>query len=240
MGLNGGLDAPESDRAGENLKVSIRSHPIDVSSAMNVEWAAIVDRLGRANGRFSTPFVAPPNDIEGLIQGLAARDQRAFAAFYDRTVAFVFGLLLRILGDRNTAEEVAQDVYLQLWRTAGTFDSRRSSGLAWIATVARSRAIDRLRADASLKNALHGLAHEPNPKESASPEEEASLRERRTRVLEALLALPPEQRSAIELAFFEGLSHSEIARKTDTPLGTVKTRIRAAIGKLEQALQALR
>jgi RNA polymerase sigma-70 factor (ECF subfamily) len=184
--------------------------------------------------------VAPPDDIEALISRLAARDTRAFASFYDRTTGFVFGLLLRILGDRDVAEEVAQEVYLQLWRTAGTFDAGRSSALAWIATVARSRAIDRLRADASQRNAVQGLAGQPGRVEPPTPEEEASLRERRVRVLEALRSLPAEQRSAIELAFFEGLSHSEIARKTDTPLGTVKTRIRAAIGRLEQALEALR
>jgi RNA polymerase sigma-70 factor, ECF subfamily len=196
--------------------------------------------LGPPNGRSSTPIVAPPDDIEGLIARFAARDRRAFASFYDRTVAFVFGLLLRILGDREAAEEVAQEVYVQLWRTAGTFDGGRSSALGWIATIARSRAIDRLRADASLRNAIHGLAAQPTPVQGPNPEEEASLRERRARVLEALASLPPEQRSTIELAFFQGLSHSEIARKTDTPLGTVKTRVRAAIGKLEQALEVLR
>lgn len=207
---------------------------------MNVVWKGDPDRLGPSNGRLSIPVVAPPDDIEDLIARLAARDKRAFARFYDRTVAFVFGLLLRILGDRDAAEEVAQEVYLQLWRTAGTFDAGRSSALAWIATIARSRAIDRLRADASLRNALHGLAVQPARTEVANPEEETSLRERRASVLEALRSLPADQRSAIELAFFEGLSHSEIARKTDTPLGTVKTRIRAAIGKLEQTLDALR
>jgi RNA polymerase sigma-70 factor (ECF subfamily) len=185
--------------------------------------------------------VAPPNDIEALVERLAARDTRAFAVFYDRTAGFVFSLLVRILNDREAAEEVAQEVYLQLWRTARTFDPRRSSALGWIATVARSRAIDRLRADASRRNALHGLAFEPSgPIANPSPAEEASLRERRARVLEAVRSLPPEQRSAIELAFFQGLSHSEIARETDTPLGTVKTRIRAAIAKLEQALEPLR
>jgi RNA polymerase sigma-70 factor (ECF subfamily) len=184
--------------------------------------------------------VAPPDDIEALISRLAARDTRAFASFYDRTTGFVFGLLLRILGDRDVAEEVAQEVYLQLWRTAGTFDAGRSSPLAWIATIARSRAIDRLRADASLRNAVHALAGQPGRVEPPTPEEETSLRERRARVLEALRSLPAEHRVAIELAFFEGLSHSEIARKTATPLGTVKTRIRAAIARLEQALDSLR
>jgi RNA polymerase sigma-70 factor (ECF subfamily) len=207
---------------------------------MDVVWVGIGGRLGPPKGRFSIPIVAPPDDIEGLIERLAARDGRAFATFYDRTSAFVFGLLLRVLGDREAAQEVAQEVFLQLWRTATTFDAARSSGLGWIATVARSRAIDRLRADASLRSAVQRMADEPPRSQGPSPEEETSLRERRARVREALASLPPEQRSTIELAYFEGLSHSEIASRTDTPLGTVKTRIRAGIGKLEQSLGALR
>jgi RNA polymerase sigma-70 factor (ECF subfamily) len=179
------------------------------------------------------------SDIDGLIAQLAARDTRAFARFYDQTAGLVFGLLLRILNDREAAEEVAQEVYLQLWRSAATFDPRRSSGVAWIAMVARSRAIDRLRSDASLRGALEEL-RELTSYDSPSPEEETTLGELRDRVRRALRSLPAEQRSAIELAFFEGLSHSEIARKTATPLGTVKTRIRAAIGKLEQLLESLR
>lgn len=181
-----------------------------------------------------------PVEIETLIAQLASHDRRAFASFYDRTAGFVFGLLLRILRDRDVAEEVAQEVYVQLWRSAKTFDPSRSSGLAWIATVARSRAIDRLRSDASLRTAISGLAEQPNVDDSVDPQEEASLSERRGRVRQALRALPTEQRLTIELAYFQGLSHSEIARKTDTPLGTVKTRIRAAIDKLEQLLGVLR
>jgi RNA polymerase sigma-70 factor (ECF subfamily) len=184
--------------------------------------------------------VASQTDIEDLIARLAARDARAFGAFYDRTAGFVFGLLLRILNDRASAEEVAQEVYLQIWRSAATFDRGRSSALAWIATLARSRAIDRLRADASLRSAMQSYVEQPEVSQRPDPQEEASLSERRARVLEALRTLPAEQRAAIELAFFEGLSHSEIARRTDTPLGTVKTRIRAAIAKLEQALAGLR
>lgn len=138
------------------------------------------------------------------------------------------------------AEEVAQDVYLQLWRSAPTFDPERSSGLAWIAMIARSRAIDRVRSEASLRSALQELGQQPAARGERDPEEEASLSERRARVRQALASLPPEQRTAIELAYFEGLTHTEIASKTDTPLGTVKTRIRAAVAKLEQTLASLR
>jgi RNA polymerase sigma-70 factor (ECF subfamily) len=197
-------------------------------------------RLRHRSGALETPFPALPIDIEELIARLARRDVRAFATFYDRTAGFVFGLVLRILHDRDAAEEVVQEVYLQLWRSAGSFDARRSSGLAWVAMVARSRAIDRLRADASRRNVLQELGREPATAGHPDPEEEAELSELRVKVTKALEALPQEQRRALELAYFGGLSHSEIARETGTPLGTVKTRIRAAIDKLEQLLDSLR
>ena len=170
---------------------------------------------------------------------MAAGDRRAFGVFYDRTVPLVFGLLLRMLRDGHAAEEVAQDVYVQLWRSAATFDPARSTGLAWVAMVARSRAIDRLRADSSLRAALETAGADLAPPSGPDPSEETSLRERRARVRAAVNALPPEQRQALELAFFHGLSHTEIAARTATPLGTVKTRIRAALAKLERLLAAL-
>ncbi|MBA2565107.1 MAG: sigma-70 family RNA polymerase sigma factor [Gemmatimonadetes bacterium] len=184
--------------------------------------------------------MAPRDELEALITRVAKRDTQAFAVLYDRTSGYVFGLLLRILHDREIAEEVAQEIYLQLWRTAATFDAKRSSVLAWIAMVARSRAIDRLRSDLSQRDALQELSAEAPPSGNPDPAEEASLRERRAWVREAVGSLPVEQRRTIELAFFEGLTHTEIASRTDTPLGTVKTRIRSAIGKLEQALRTLR
>lgn len=179
------------------------------------------------------------DDVEELVARVAAGDGRAFAALYDRTAPFVYGLLLRMLRNRDEAEDVAQEVYLQLWRTAATFDSRRSTAVAWIAMVARSRAIDRLRSETSRRAAVEGASVEPSPA-SADPEEDASISERRGLVRDAMAELPAEQRTALELAFFQGLSHREISERTDIPLGTVKTRIRAAVAKLEKALSALR
>lgn len=183
--------------------------------------------------------MAPPVDLESLIARIAARDAGAFAAFYDRTAAFVFGLLVHILNDRPAAEEVAQEVYLQLWRSPETFDARRSSGLTWITMVARSRALDRLRSDASDKGAMQELPVRHHHEDPRSPEEDAILSEHRSRVRAALGSLPPEQRSIIELAFFQGLSHGEISQRTGTPMGTVETRIRDAIHELERTLGAL-
>lgn len=206
---------------------------------MSLSDRVLADRLAPAPWETVHLVWLPLIDLESLIARMASGDRRAFGLFYDRTGSFVFGLLLRMLRDGHAAEEVAQDVYVQLWRTAATFDAARSSGLAWVAMVARSRGIDRLRADSSLRTALKSAGEELAPRSGPDPAEETSLRERRARVRAAVNALPPEQREALELAFFHGLTHSEIASRTATPLGTVKTRIRAALAKLERLLAAL-
>ncbi len=184
------------------------------------------------------------SELEDLIERIAERDTGAFASFYDRTAPYVFGVLLRMLGRREAAEEVAQEVFTAVWRNAGTYDASRGSPATWIGLIARSRAIDRLRSERSLAAAVERMAAaEQSPAgggrqadSSAGPEEAFDIPQRRRLVLAAMESLPPEQRSVIELAFFHDLSHSEIARKTETPLGTVKSRIRAAIGKLEDIL----
>ncbi|HKY61708.1 MAG TPA: sigma-70 family RNA polymerase sigma factor [Gemmatimonadota bacterium] len=180
----------------------------------------------------------PANDIGGLLRGTAAGDRRSFAELYDETSPYVFGILLRMLADRERAEEVAQEVYLQAWRTAGSFDERRGSGWTWLAMLARSRARDRIRADASYGRALDRLEAEPalgidpNP----DPDRETVLGNLRERARAALGALPEEQAQALRLAFFGGLTHREIAERTGIPLGTVKTRIRTALTKLRDTL----
>jgi RNA polymerase sigma-70 factor (ECF subfamily) len=182
----------------------------------------------------------PESDIEGLLRGTAAGDRRSFAELYDETSPYVFGVLLRMLADREQAEEVAQEVYLQAWRTAGSFDERRGSGWTWLAMMARSRALDRIRADRSYGRALDRLEAEPatavdeNP--GPDPDRETVLGNRGERARAALNALPEEQSQALRLAFFGGLTHREIAERTGIPLGTVKTRIRTALTKLRDAL----
>lgn len=179
-----------------------------------------------------------------MIERIVEQDAGAFASFYDRTAPYVFGVLLRMLGRREAAEEVAQEVYTALWRNARSFDAKRGSAVTWIGLIARSRAIDRLRAERSLKTAVESMTAfgktdpvgEGDGDAFVGPEEAFDIAQRRRLVLAALDGLPPEQRTMIELAFFEGLSHSEIARQMKTPLGTVKSRIRAAIGKLEDIL----
>lgn len=183
---------------------------------------------------------ARPVEIEPLIAALVDGDEDAMRTLYERTSRYVFGLLLRMLGSRSEAEEVAQEVYVQVWRSAGAFDPGRGSGLAWIGMIARSRALDRVRSRESYGQAIDRLERHPGAqplgREEDDPAEIAGAKERRELVSRALEALPEEQRVALERAFFRGESHREIAQRTGVPLGTVKSRIRAAIGKLETVL----
>ena len=179
-------------------------------------------------------------DLVSLVESVAAGDQSALAALYDATNRFIYSLILRVLGDMGSAEEVLIDVYTQLWRQAASYDANRGAPLAWMATIARSRAIDRLRSswqDQHRKESLDVLGDAPA--NAASPEESASASERQRFVREALNLLTPEQRRVIELAYYSGLSHSEIAEKLNQPLGTVKTRTRLGMMKLREALAPL-
>jgi RNA polymerase sigma-70 factor, ECF subfamily len=179
-------------------------------------------------------------DLVSLVERVAAGDQSALATLYDATNRFIYSLILRVLGDMSTAEEVLIDVYTQLWRQAASYDANRGAPLAWMATIARSRAIDRLRSnwqEQHRKESLDVLGDAPA--NAASPEESAAASERQRFVREALNLLTPEQRRVIELAYYSGLSHSEIAEKLNQPLGTVKTRTRLGMMKLREALAPL-
>ena len=176
-------------------------------------------------------------ELIALVQQIARNDQSALAALYDATNRLAYGLILRVLGDASTAEEVLLDVYTQVWRQAANYDTGRGSPLAWLMTIARTRAIDRLRSgwqDKQRKEPLDLL----NDRETnaASPEEATVNAEMQRFVRTALGELSPEQREVIELAYYGGLSHSEIAAKLNQPLGTVKTRTRLGMIKLREAL----
>jgi RNA polymerase sigma-70 factor (ECF subfamily) len=172
-----------------------------------------------------------------LIALTAQGDQAALAAFYDRTSPQVFGLVLRILNNREAAEEVTLDVYTQVWRQAHTYDSTRGTPGAWLMMLARTRAIDRFRAGAAEHGRLESLdAAALFASDDDTPEQDVEGRERRRYVRQALSVLTAEQQQAIALAYFYGLSQSEIAEKLQVPLGTVKTRIRLGMIKLREAL----
>jgi RNA polymerase sigma-70 factor, ECF subfamily len=179
-------------------------------------------------------------DLVSLVERVATGDQSALATLYDETNRLIYSLVLRVLGDASSAEEVLLDVYTQVWRQAASYDVKRGAPLAWMATIARSRAIDRLRSgwqDQHRKESLDVLGDAVA--KSASPEESAAASERQRYVREALNLLTPEQRQVIELAYYSGLSHSEIAEKLNQPLGTVKTRTRLGMMKLREALAPL-
>lgn len=181
--------------------------------------------------------VARNQDWVARIEQIAAGDQTALAQFYDVTNRLAFGLVLRILGDRSTAEEVLLDVYTQVWRQAGNYSRERGTPLAWLMTIARTRALDRLRAgrqEAQRKESLEVVADARSF--AADPEETTASNEHQRLVRRALASLPTEQRQIIELAYFSGLSHSEIAAHLGQPLGTVKTRTRLGMMKLKELL----
>jgi RNA polymerase sigma-70 factor (ECF subfamily) len=179
-------------------------------------------------------------DLVSLVERVAAGDQSALSELYDATNRLIYSLVLRVLVDMSSAEEVLIDVYTQVWRQAASYDANRGAPLAWMATIARSRSIDRLRSgwqDLRRKESIDVLGD--TPANVASPEETAAASERQKFVREAMNLLTPEQRQVIELAYYSGLSHSEIAEKLNQPLGTVKTRTRLGMMKLREALAPL-
>jgi RNA polymerase sigma-70 factor (ECF subfamily) len=185
------------------------------------------------------PERAEDRELETLIAGMRVGDEKALGRFYDVTGPLVHGLILRITGDRGDAEEVTGDVYLQAWRQAGRYDRSRGTPTTWLLTLARSRAIDRVRQGATAKRLAAPLGDEILVDDRQSPFQESAAREQRERVGAALEAIPPKQRQAIELAFYAGLSHVEIADQLEEPLGTVKTRIRQGMIKLAQLLREI-
>jgi RNA polymerase sigma-70 factor (ECF subfamily) len=174
-----------------------------------------------------------------LVERLLQRDVSAFEELYDRHSRVVYGLVLRIVQHASSAEEVAQDVFLQLWRNASRFDGSRGPFLPWLLTMARNRALDHLRLKSERQRRREDQAEQLPPVASA-PDFEGRLDEKRraARVRDLMSALEPRQRRAIELAYFEGLSHSEIASALREPLGTVKSWIRNGLLKLKEGLEA--
>jgi RNA polymerase sigma-70 factor, ECF subfamily len=170
-----------------------------------------------------------------LIEAIVQRDQTALAALYDRYAGMLSSVLNRILRDQQAAEEILQDIFFQLWRAPSRFDPARGSLPAWLMVIARNRAISRLRRHnpAAGEELLDTSAVSTFNIETAAAQQQLL-----GRVKGALENLPAEQRTAIELAYFEGMSHSEIARRTGDPLGTVKTRLRSAVETLKRTLHA--
>jgi RNA polymerase sigma-70 factor (ECF subfamily) len=170
-----------------------------------------------------------------LVEGIMAGDEGALAALYDRYAGMLYAMLVRILRDTSAAEEVLQDLFLQLWRGASRFDASRGSLPTWLLVIGRNRALSRLRGreHREFLQDRDEFAMETLPS-PGNLEDDASRMQLMGRLKGALATLPPEQKEALELAYFEGMTQTEIAARTGAPLGTVKSRVRAAMQSLKQ------
>src|SRR5438552_1957599 len=175
-----------------------------------------------------------------LLRRIAALDRQALAEFYDQTAAALFSTSVRILGDAHEAEEVIQDVFVQIWDKAATFDPAIAAPFHWALGITRNRSIDRLRARQRRSRLINELqeASAADPAANDPPVQASLGQDELAAVRSAVGGLPEEQRQAIEMAFFGGMTHLEIAEALEEPLGTIKARIRRGMLKLRESLQA--
>ena len=171
------------------------------------------------------------------LAGTASGDRKAFESLYERTSSKLFGVCLRILGERAEAEEVLQDVYLTIWRKAGMYDAQRASPVTWLAMIARNKSIDRLRG-MRMDRATDPIDFGAElADDGAGVAALAELRSEGQRLHNCMDELSGEQRSAIRVAFFEGCTYEELAARSQTPLGTIKSWIRRGLLRLKDCLQ---
>ncbi len=213
---------------------SERSSRPEVDSGLDARSNDTTER-----GKRSEP---QPPDSE-LVAAMAAGEVGALEQLYDRYSALVFSVAVRVLADRQLAEDVVQEVFLRVWRRPSAYDPGRGRFISWLMSVTRNRAIDeqrrRSRRMRSEERDEHPARDVPSGDRLDDPQAAVLFAEERRAVREALTRLPPEQRHAIELAYFGGLTQVEIAERTGDPLGTVKTRIRLGMRKLRVSLSEL-
>lgn len=175
-------------------------------------------------------------ELDALLRQVAHRDVEAFAAFYDQTRARVFGLVMRVLRDPGYSEETTQDVYLQVWRTADSYDPAAGSPLAWLMTLAHRRAVDRVRSEqaASTRESRYGAANVDPPIDHVA--DTVVLSDERRQVAECLDALTDTQRECIELAYYDGLTYVQVSERLSANLATIKSRMRDAIRGLRRCM----
>lgn len=186
----------------------------------------------RSPGRRGEPTLAM------LIASIAKGDERALEALYEETVGRLYGLALRIVRNRESAEEVTEDVFIQVWRSASSFDAARGAPLAWLLTICRSRALDHLRrAEPALAHPEPEALRAPDAHDAhGDPQDLLFAARNNAQLTRSLAILTPTQRQLVALAFFRGLTHQEIAAHSGLPLGSVKTHIRRALSILRQEL----
>ena len=183
------------------------------------------------------PTESARNQLRDWLLATAGGDRRAFESLYQHTASKLFGICLRILGERGEAEEVLQDVYLAIWRKAGLYDAGRASPITWLAMIARNKAIDRLRGGRLDRSALPIDFGPELADEGAGAAMLAEAESEGRRLHNCMDELSGEQRNAIRVAFFEGCTYEELATRSHTPLGTIKSWIRRGLVRLKDCLQ---
>ena len=182
-------------------------------------------------------MTAPSQHVpdSALVERMVAGDEGALAALYDRYSGMLFAMLVRTLRDPQAAEEILQDLFLQLWRGAARFDAHRGSLPAWLMVIGRNRALSRLRTreHREIPEDIEAFPANAVPS-SVNLEDDAERSLLMEKLRSAMATLPAEQREAVELAYFEGMTQTEIAARTGSPLGTVKSRVRSAMQSLKQ------
>lgn len=172
-----------------------------------------------------------------LLQAMADGDRGALARLYDRHAPALLALGARVLGTSGEAEDLVQDVLLEAWHRAADYDPERGSVRTWLAVRTRSRALDRLRAEGRTRLVAPSEGGDETPEAAAEPAEDPTLAPDRRRVRHALMLLPETQRAVLELGYYEGLTSAEIAVRTNIPVGTVKSRVAAALSRLRETLR---
>jgi RNA polymerase sigma-70 factor (ECF subfamily) len=177
--------------------------------------------------------VTPERDWVALVRAIAAGEQVALHALYERTHRLVFTLVVRLTGNRETAEELTLDVFHDVWRRAPRYDPANGTVLGWIMNQARSRAIDRLRYEQRKKRVAREGDDASSATEAHASADLVQMKQENRALRAAVLGLTPQEREVIEAAFFSGMTHAEVAAHLNQPLGTVKTRIRSGLHKLK-------
>ncbi len=194
---------------------------------------------GAPSGAFPSTGAPPPasrDELPGLLQRCSRGDEDAFARLYDATSARAYGLALRVVRNPAQAEEVVQEAYLDAWRSSSRFDPARGSAMGWLLTIVHRKSVDRVRSAEASSHRDATYERETRPMDHDQTAESAQTSLEGQRVRGAVATLTPVQREAVELAFFGGYTHTEVANLLDVPVGTAKTRIRDGLIRLRDAM----
>ncbi len=178
----------------------------------------------------------PKEESIGLLRKIASGDRIAFARFYDLFAPFVFSFALRLLRNRTDAEDLLQEVFVQIWRQASSYDKSRGVPEAWVSIITKNKAIDRMRSLRSRERGVEGLGKETERREGEFGDRDSAKIDARLIAQTSLAKIPADERKALEMVYFDGLTQAEVAEKLGTPLGTVKTRIRSGLQRLRGLL----